>query len=106
MSRFVELIEEVKEEGLSKDALEAYHTEISYLNNLMQIEMANVEKLKAIYFDENKMDEIHSKVLPDVTIKRMWQVTEYGLREIELKSFLKVASILRQSLKTRLYSIY
>lgn len=102
MSKLQELIEAVKEEGLSKDKLEAYHTEIVYLDNLMRMEISPLEKEEALFFQDERF------VFPttDVNKKRMWRATEKGQRQIELSHYLKVTPKLLQSIKTRLYNLY
>lgn len=106
MTSLQELIKAVKEENLSKDMLEKYHTAVTHLTVDMELELANIEKLSAIYFENNKTDEANGKVYTDIAVKRMWQVTGEGQREIELKRWLRVTGRLLTSCKTRLYSIY
>lgn len=100
-----ELIEAVKEEGLTKTQLEAYHTEITYLDNLMRMEIAPLEKMEAKFFGEMLSTQSQHN-LSDISVKRMWEATEKGQRQIELSHYLKVTPKLLQSIKTRLYSIY
>ena len=111
--RLQDLILAVKEEGLTKDMLEQYHTEITYLDNLMRLEIAPIEKEEALYFQDNRYENNkisltqYQKIKrPDVEIKRMWRATEKGQRQIELNHYLKITPKLLQSIKTRLYSIY
>lgn len=119
-----ELIVAVKEEGLTKDQLEKYHTEITYLDNLMRMEIAPLEKEEALFFAEQKpMQKISDKDVfdidkdvfdtwvktkekTDIEIKRAWRATEKGQRQIELSHYLKVTPKLLQSIRTRLYAIY
>lgn len=113
-----ELIIAVKEEGLTKSQLEQYHTEITYLDNLMRLEIAPLEKEEALFFSEEKgitKDDITNvnnggifrfKDKTDIEIKRKWRATEKGQRQIELSHYLKVTPKLLQSCKTRLYSLY
>lgn len=118
MENLLEMIEKVKEEKLSKDLLESYHTSITYLDNLYRMELAPLEKEEALYFQDNKKSlakgvdeegiqwEKTLRVRTDIEIKRMWKATPYGQRQIELSHMLKVTPKLLQSLKTRLYSSY
>lgn len=109
-----ELIIAVKEEGLTKSQLEQYHTEITYLDNIMRMEIAPLEKEEALYFqmirdNEDKLDDVLGATIPrqsDVEIKRQWRATEKGQRQIELSHYLKITPKLLQSIRTRLYSIY
>lgn len=116
MSKLTEMIEAVKEENLTKDQLEKYHTEITYLDNMIRMEVAPIEKDEALYFQSNKQNIIHSNspngFIPvirersDIEIKRMWRATEQGQRQIELNHYLKITPKLLQSIRTRLYNIY
>ena len=98
-----ELILAVKEKNLSKDNLEAYRDQMSYLYAEMQLELAEVEKLKALFFVNHKENNQQES---DIQIKRLWQFTEKGLREITLKRYCLATKELLNSLKSRLYSIY
>lgn len=100
MTKLSLLIEAVKEEGLSKDQLEQYHTEITYLDNLMRMEIAPLEKEEALFLNDN-FDKVSM-----VQRKTEWKATEKGQRQIELSHYLKVTPKLLQSIKTRLYNIY
>lgn len=120
MTRLQELIEAVKEENLTKTQLEQYHTEITYLDNLMRMEIAPLEKEEALYFEDMKYPKqqdfaggmplgkpyVVGEKRPDVEVKRMWRATPHGQRQIELSHYLKVTPKLLQSIKTRLYTIY
>lgn len=108
-----DLILAVKEKNLSKDSLESYRDELSGLFAQMQLELADLEKEKAIYFEkENNPDEYrkyqldYQKNPSDISIKRKWQATSKGFREIELKRYCLATKELLNSLKSRLYSIY
>ncbi len=105
MSQLTQLIEKVKEEGLTKDILEQYHTEITYLDNLMRMELAPLEKLEALYFEAHRLDLMGEKQT-DVAIKRQWRAKDEGQRQIELNHYLKITPKLLQSIRTRLYAIY
>lgn len=102
------LIVAVKEEGLTKDQLEKYHTEITYLDNLMRMEIAPLEKEEALWFGNvrSMSNKINDKPLSDIEIKRGWRITPQGQRQIELSHYLKVTPKLLQSIRTRLYAIY
>ena len=52
-----ELITAVKEENLSKDALERYRDQLSGLYAQMQMEMADLEKCEALYMEKDFGDE-------------------------------------------------
>lgn len=98
-----ELIEAVKEKSLTKDQLENYRDDMSNLYAQMQFELAEIEKLKALFFENLKLANERT---PDIAIKRHWQSTKEGLREIELKRYCLATKEMLNSLKSRLYSIY
>lgn len=98
-----DLIVSVKEKNLSKDQLEDYRDQLSGLYADMQIELSEVEKKKAIFFDVYKKEKPESS---DIAVKRIWQAREEGLREIVLKRYCLATKELLNSLKSRLYSIY
>lgn len=104
MTKLTQLIEAVKEEGLNKDQLEQYHTEITYLDNLMRMEIVPIEKEEALFLDS--FPTVNNKELSNVAKKTQWKATEKGQRQIELNHYLKVTPKLLQSIKTRLYTIY
>lgn len=121
-----DIIDKVNEKNLSKEQLEEYHSDIVKIYALFQEEIADIRKAKAVYFMENKeyqavegreikhgigmasgYEQIAvNKERSDVSIDRMWAVTEKGQREIEVSHWLKAIEKLLQSLKTRLYSVY
>lgn len=99
MSRLTALFNEIKEEGLDKWKLENYHKELSDLYALMHLEIADIKKKKALFMVRNPEKATAS-------VKREWDATEEGLREIELKGFIRATAAQLRSLKTRLYSTY
>lgn len=104
----LELITAVKEKNLSKDALEAYRDQLSGLFAQMQLELADIEKKKAIFFDNSTKlyQEMNGKSPSDISVKRLWQAMKEGQREIELKRYAMACKEMLNSLKSRLYSIY
>lgn len=99
-----QLFESVKEEHLSKSDLEKYHSGLTMLFASMHLEMADLEKLEAVYFEEFRMDGDKSRA--DTAIKRMWNVLPPGQRLITLKHSAKAAEKVLSSLKNRLYAQY
>ena len=99
--KLLELFQAVKEEHLSKDALEKYRDQLSSLYADMQVEMADIEKTEALYFYSKTSPEV-----TDVSIKRAWRATESGQRQILLNRYLKGTEKILSSLKSRLYSLF
>lgn len=97
-----DLIVAVKEERLTKDQLESYHSQLSSLYAEMQLETAIVEKEKALFFERVKASYPDSS---DISIKRQWLAGAKGQREIELKRYLLATKELISSLKSRIYKL-
>ena len=95
----LDIINLVKEKNLTKSQIEEYHADLTNLYALMQLELAEVRKAKALYWIENRKET-------DVATGRAWAVTEEGLREIDLSHEAKAAEKLLSSLRSRLYSTY
>ena len=95
------LLDEVKEQFLSKDKLENYHSLLSGIYADIQFEIADLKKIRAVFFFERG-----GKDVSDISIKRAWEVTESGLKLIELESSIRAISKILSSLKSRLYAIY
>lgn len=97
--RLLDLFKEIKEENLSKQQLEDYHKELTEMYQSMHIQMGVLKKAKAIFmlgFDGLSVAEINRK----------WAGSTDGLREIELKSYIRATATTLSSLKSRLFSIY
>lgn len=100
--KLLELFKAVKEKTLTKEQLEAYRDELASVYADMQFEMADIRKLKAVYFVEKRQDLATS----DKAMERNWQATPEGLREIELTHYIKGTEKILSSLKSRLYGMY
>lgn len=94
-----DLISLVKEEGLTKSALESYHTQLTNLYALYSLEMADLEKAEAIYISGLKEGT-------NVARKASWAVTEAGQKQIDVKHSLRALDKLLSSVKNRIYSRY
>lgn len=97
--RMIELFEAVKEKNLSKDQLEDYRDELSNLTASMFIHMAELEKEEAVYLDTCEEET-------DVAKRRKWRATPHGLKQIEIKNYIKASEKILASLRSRLYSLY
>lgn len=103
MSQLTDLLHAVKETHLTKTDLERYRDAMVHLHSGMQLELAEVEKRGALFFDAQKKA---TPEMSDIGIKRLWKASVDGLREIELNRFIKATAKEIDSLKSRLYSIY
>lgn len=93
-----ELLLAVKEKNLTKEELEGYRDDLSYLFAQMQLEMANIEKEEALYPQENFKSAIERKT--------SWKSTPSGQRLIELKRYCLATKEILNSLKSRLFNYY
>lgn len=101
LAEIKKLLEEVKEKFLDKDKLESYHSALSNIYAEIQFEIADIKKLRAkFYFERGGKD------VSDVSIKRSWEITEDGLKLIELEASVKAISKILSSLRSRLYNVY
>lgn len=94
-----ELIEAVKEKNLTKTQLETYRDDMSSLFSLMQMELADIRKAKALYMFSSELKTVSAKEVA-------WNASDKGLREIELSHYSKACEKMLSSLKSRLYQIY
>lgn len=94
-----DLLQAVNEKNLTKTQIEEYRDSLAQLFALMHLEMADLEKAEAMYFDT-------STEATDVAKKRKWNATPDGQRFIELKHFTKGTEKVLSSLKSRLYNTY
>ena len=94
-----ELLQAVKEKNLSKDQLEAYRDDLSNLYAMMQLELAEVRKAKALWIFESQEKSMAAK-------DAAWAASARGQREIELSHWCKGSEKILSSLKSRLYSVY
>jgi len=97
MTQLEKLIQDVKEQNLTKSQLEEYHSLLTGLYASMMLEMASLEKLEATYFATHQEKT-------DVSAKRKWQGTHEGLRLLELKRFAKATEKLLSSVKSRIFA--
>lgn len=106
MTKLEQLFESVKEKNLTKTDLESYRDDLTNLFASMQLEMAELEKLEAVYFLQMKQSTPSDKELTDVSIKRMWRGSLQGQRLIELNRYQKATEKVLSSLKSRIFAIY
>lgn len=95
-----DLLETVKDEKLPLVLIEKYRDEMVHLHSAMQLELADIEKAEAIYFDTESVPGVS-----DVSIKRHWKATEKGQRQILLNRYIKVIVKEIDSLKSRVYRL-
>lgn len=94
-----ELITKVKEKSLTKDQLENYRDELSSLFAMLCLEMAEIQKEKAMFIENHDAPT-------DIAKKRKWAVTPKGQREIELKAYSSATKEMLTSLRNRLFNFY
>ena len=97
--KLAELINAVKEQHLDKSQLEDYHSQLSSLFAEMQLEMAELEKIEALFLGhENQKEESVAQR------KLNWKITSSGQRLIVLKRYALATKELLNSLKSRIYT--
>ncbi len=94
-----DLVEQVKDDKLTKQQLESYETEISNLLSLMLFELADLKKKRALYLDSSQEESVAAK-------KVKWEATDAGQKLIERKEYEKLARNVKSSIRSRLYSLY
>lgn len=99
MSKLTELFTAVREENLNKYQLEKYHKELSELYSQMHLEMADIKKKKGLFMAK-------SPEISTASMKRTWEGSEDGQREIDLKGYIRATSTQLRSLQTRMYNTY
>lgn len=92
-----DLILAVREKNLSKEDLEMYRDQMSMLFAEIQLEMAEIEKLEAMFPTENYPTA--------VARKNAWKQTPEGQRLIVLKRYSIALKELLNSLKSRIYQL-
>ena len=96
--KLLQLFQEVKDEKLSKEQIEDYHKQLSELRADIKIELAGVEKERAMFMLANPEKSVSQRVVE-------WKGGEKGQREIELKAYLSATTDHINSLKTRIYAL-
>ena len=94
-----ELLLAINEKRLTKQQLEVYSDDLANLYALMQLELADIRKEKALYWLSDKKES-------DKATERSWAVTAKGQREIELSHYCKAVEKVLSSLRSRIYSTY
>lgn len=92
-----ELIEKVNDKTLSKEQLEKYQTDVSYIFQKMMVEIADLEKQEARFPSENFKSAVERK--------NTWKATPSGQRLIELKRWSVALKEMLNSLKSRIYQL-
>lgn len=94
-----DLLEQVKQENLSKGELERLHIAFTDFYSICMLEKSELEKKEALFF-------LNHTEKSDVAASRKWKGSTEGLRLLELDNYAKVIGKNLQSIKSRLYSIY
>lgn len=95
-----DLLQEIKEEHLTRERLEAYEQQLSVLYSEYMIRIATLKKSRALYFYAKEQE--HPE-LPDVKIKRIWDAQDDGLELIQREAEVKAVSRMLGSIKSRIY---
>lgn len=90
------IITGIKEQNLDKFQLENYASMLDVLQAEMELELAEIEKAHALFLAK-------SEEKSRAGAERIFDATELGQKEIELKRQLRSVSKLASSVKTRIY---
>lgn len=99
MTTLHDLFLAVKENNLSKDQLEGLHKEMSEVKADKLLQLADVEKKKAVFM-------LQDPEKTGIAKKRAWDGSPDGLIEIDLKAQIRAITTHLKSLQSRLYSNY
>lgn len=91
-----EIIEAVREKNLTREQLERYYDHLVSLWGSLNLEMADLTKKEALFFDKREGTAIAST--------RAWAVTIEGQRQIEVKYQLRATEKLISSVKHRIFN--
>jgi len=95
-----DLFLEIKDERLSRGALESYEQRLAHLYGEYMLRIATLKKAEALFFYAK---EQQNPELPDIKIKRIWKASDEGIdltqKEIEVKAISKILS----SIRSRIY---
>jgi hypothetical protein len=95
-----EILQGVRDEHLSRAALESYEQKLTALYSDYMLRIATLQKAESLYFYSM---EQQNPEMPDVKIKRAWRATDDGIelrqKEIEVKVIAKNLS----SIKSRIF---
>lgn len=95
----IEILKAVKEDNLTKNQLEDYHTALSGLYADLQIEIAGLKKEKALFEAADPNQSV-------AKMKVLWKASPKGQRLIQLEGYARATSTQLRSLKNRLYTTY
>lgn len=100
MTTFNELMVSVREQNLSKDKLEHYHSELCNLKAQFKQELATLKKEKAMFIMGREQGEsIASRTAS-------WEATKSGLRKFDIEGYIASTTSLIEGVKARLYNLY
>lgn len=95
------ILQEIKEQNLSKGQLETLEQRLSALYAEYQLEIADLKKERALYFLERQKPEVS-----DVSIRRLWDAGTNGQRLIECEHSVKAVAKMLSSIKSRIFQTY
>ena len=96
--KLLDLLQQVKDENLSKERLEDYFSQLSRLRADVKIELSGLQKEKAMFMLKEPEKSVAQR-------KIEWQGGEKGQREFELKAYVSAIGDHLNSLKTRIYAL-
>lgn len=98
MTKLEQTLEAVKDEGLDKEQLENYFSKLSQLRADIRIELAKVQKERALFILKNKELKMNQR-------EAEWRGSELGQREIDLKAYVASLKDALEGIKVRIYAL-
>lgn len=97
--KLLDLLQNIKDDTLSREQIEQYRDELAYLYGDMKIECAELKKKESIHYLQTKIPEKSG-----VTVKHEWRSSEDGRRLLLLEAYVSATAKAIDSLKGRIYS--
>lgn len=99
MSTLLQMMQVVKEPGLSKEQLESYYSDLSNLKARLNQTFAALKKEEAMFLvNRNEGESVAS-------VKIRWNSTNSGQTKLGIEWDIKTIATLLDSVKTRIYSL-
>lgn len=97
MTKTQQLLEEIKDENLSRESLENYYSKICEFRGQLAIAIADLVKKEALFLGSRGDESVASA-------KIKWKVTNEGQKLIEYKALATALSSAERGIKNRIYS--
>lgn len=96
----IDILKEIKDENLTREALERYDKHLTALYSEYMLRNAELEKEEGFFYD--RMKEQHPE-MSDIAITRKWRVSDEGIEFRRKEREIKVINKNLSSIKSRIY---